>query len=812
VTLDNVAPAVTLTSPTSGGAVAGVVSLQADASDNTGVTRVDFLVDGVLLASDTTAPYAVDWDSGMWLNGSHTLRASAHDAAGNATSSPQIIVSTNHPGSAAYDYSLRVPKCATPGSICDTTGHLRGRHSGELYGGPTTINGTCSDGTDSLEAQKINRIKLSSINGERFAQGQRARIEVHVNALDTATDALDLFYASDANNPAWTYLTTLQPGAAGAQVLSTEYVLPGGKLQAVRARFRVGGGNGSACGTGALDDHDDVAFAVDSGPTVTLNKPLNNALVRGSVWVYASASDEQGVARVEFYVDGTLLFADTSALHDFDWDSTTVADGVHTLTVKAYDTGDLVTTSTPVVVTVDNTPPDAALTSPAPGTYLRGTALLEAATGENQGVTQVEFYANWSLIGTVTSPPYTLSWNTSGLGSGSYALAVRAYDSAGNSRTSTSVGVTVDNTAPTTAISAPAQNAWLRGTVQINATASDSQGVARVELYADGTLIGTDTSAPYTVSWNSTSVQDGVHTLAAMAHDHAGNVRTSSAVVVNTDNTVPDAALTSPLHGTWLRGSVSLEATASDTGGVTKVELYDGATLLGTVTTAPYVMSWNTVGVAEGAHTLAVKAYDSIGNVRTSAGVAVTVDNTAPVTALSAPAQNGYVRGTVPVSATASDTYGVDRVEFYADGALLGTASVAPYVVSWDTTTVANGSVVTLTTRAYDLAGNVTVSASRTVTVDHTPPTVAITSPANGASFSFLTFSTTLQASASDNMGVTQVVFHDGATVIGTDTTAPFSVSWSLGGVPKGTHTLTAKAYDAAGNVTTSAPVSVKVN
>jgi hypothetical protein len=69
-----------------------------------------------------------------------------------------------------------------------------------------------------------------------------------------------------------------------------------------------------------------------------------------------------------------------------------------------------------------------------------------------------------------------------------------------------------------------------------------------------------------------------------------------------------------------------------------------------------------------------------------------------------------------------------------------------------------------------------------------------------------------VQASAGDNVAINRVVFYDGAAVIGTDTTAPYSVSWSLLGVPKGTHTLTAKAYDPAGNVTTSAPVSVKVN
>ncbi|HZH18497.1 MAG TPA: Ig-like domain-containing protein [Archangium sp.] len=810
VVLDNVAPTVTFTSPADGAAVAGVVSLQAHASDNEGVTRVDFLVDGALLASDTTAPYGVDWDSGQWLNGNHRLVASAWDAAGNVTSSAQVTVSTNPPGAAGYDYFLRVPNCTTPGSVCDTTGYVRGRHSGEFNGGPSTLQLACADGAGSLDAQKIQRIRLSSVNGERFIQGQRVRIEVHVSAAEPSTDALDLFFASDANNPSWTYLTTLQPGTAGAQVLSAEYVLPAGKLQAVRAQFRVGGGNGSACSTGPLDDHDDVAFAVDSGPVVTLDFSSNSA-VKGSVYLSATANDPQGVARVEFYDGATLIGTDTSFLYGLSWETTTVADGLHSLTARAYDTGGLATTSPAVVVTVDNTPPDAALLSPAPGMFLRGSAVLEAAATDNQAVSKVELYANWTLIGTLSTAPYTMSWNTAGVGDGTYNLMVKARDGAGNVRTSAGVGVTVDNTAPTTALSAPAQNALLRGTVQVSATASDAHGVARVEFHDGAALLGTDTTAPYAVSWNSATGADGAHTLTTRAYDTAGNVRTSTAVVVNTDNTPPDAALTSPTPGTYLRGTALLEATASDTGGVTRIELYDGATLLGTATTAPYTLSWNTSGVADGAHTLTVKAFDGIGNERTSTEVTVTVDNTAPVTALSAPAQNASVRGTVPVSATASDAGGVERVEFYAGTALLGTSTTAPYVVSWDTTALAHGSV-TLTTRAHDAAGNVTVSAGRTVTVDNTAPTVAITSPANGASFSGFTFSTTLQASASDNVGVTQVVFYDGGAVIGTDTTAPYSVSWNLLGVSKGTHTLTARAHDAAGHVTTSAPISVKVN
>ncbi len=85
---------------------------------------------------------------------------------------------------------------------------------------------------------------------------------------------------------------------------------------------------------------------------------------------------------------------------------------------------------------------------------------------------------------------------------------------------------------------------------------------------------------------------------------------------------------------------------------------------------------------------------------------------------------------------------------------------------------------------------------------------MAITSPRNGAAVSGFV---TVSANASDNSSVSQVVFSDGATVIGTDTTAPYSVSWNTLLHPRGQHTLTARAQDAAGNVTISAAISVTV-
>ncbi|AKJ03808.1 Ig-like protein group 3 [Archangium gephyra] len=815
VTVDNVGPAVALTSPASGATVNGVVSLQASATDGAGVSRVEFLVDGVLLGSDTTAPYSVDWDTGWTVNGSHTLQARAHDTLNQVSTSAQLTVTTLQPGSAVYDSVLGVPRCATLNTVCDTTTLVKGRWADEPSA-PNTISSNCQDGSASAfeaNSQKINRIKVSSLDGATFAQGGRVRIDVHVNVFDTATDALDLFYANEARTPSWTYLTTLRPAATGAQLLSAEYVLPAGFLQAVRAQFRAGGGSSSACSTGSYDERDDVAFAVNGDPLVTLTAPSSGALVQGLVSLTATASSASPMNRLEFYVDGTLIGSDTTAPYALSWDSATVADGPHTLLAKAHDTGGRVGTSAAVVVNTDTTPPEVALTSPVQGSYLQYSVVLEATVSDSGGVAKVEFYRGTTLLGTDTTAPYSMTWSTTSVADGAHTFSVKAQDRLGNASTSPGVEVIIDKTSPSEpVITAPASYALVRGTVQVSVTTTDNLGVARVEFHAGTTRLGTDTSAPYEVSWDTSTLADGTYSLSATAYDHAGNGRSSGLIIpVTTDNTPPAAALTAPAPGTFLRGSVTLEATASDAKGVTKVEFYRGTALIGTATTAPYSMTWNTSSVADGTQTLWVKAHDKAGNVRTSSEVAVTVDNTAPVTAVSAPAQGALLRGTVPVSATASDAVGVERVEFFAGTTLFGTATTAPYVVSWETTAGAQGGI-TLTTKAYDAAGHVSVSAGRTVTVDNVAPTVAITSPANGTSFSFLTFSTTLQASASDNVGVTQVVFYDGATVIGTDTSAPYSVTWSLGGVPKGTHTLTAKAHDAAGNVTASAPISVKVN
>jgi Big-like domain-containing protein len=99
---------------------------------------------------------------------------------------------------------------------------------------------------------------------------------------------------------------------------------------------------------------------------------------------------------------------------------------------------------------------------------------------------------------------------------------------------------TTDTTPPTTSISSPANGATVSGTVAVNASASDNVGVTQMQLFIDGTLVASNTSATsLSFSWSTLSVADGSHTIVSKAFDAAGNVGTSSTITVTVSNGTP---------------------------------------------------------------------------------------------------------------------------------------------------------------------------------------------------------------------------------------------------------------------------------
>jgi bacterial leucyl aminopeptidase len=248
--------------------VSGTINVNANASDGTGVTRVELFLDGGLLGTDTAAPYSVAWDTRSSSAGGHTLLAKAYDAAGNVGTSATVNVTvSNSSGTqyATYDGTLRVPKCGGIGSRCESGTLLNGRANlGPESNAPNTLQGTCADGTSGTYHvdESADAIAVATVDGTPMAPGKQVRVEVKVWAYSGYTsDKLDIYYAANASSPVWTFIATLTPTNSGVNTLAATYTLPAGSLQAVRASFRYGG-SAAPCPTGGYNDRDDLAFSV----------------------------------------------------------------------------------------------------------------------------------------------------------------------------------------------------------------------------------------------------------------------------------------------------------------------------------------------------------------------------------------------------------------------------------------------------------------------------------------------------------------------------------------------------------------------
>jgi hypothetical protein len=199
----------------------------------------------------------------------------------------------------------------------------------------------------------------------------------------------------------------------------------------------------------------------------------------------------------------------------------------------------------------DTTPPARSNGQPA-GTLPAGTTqtTLSLATNENAtcryGTSQDIAYA--SMPNTfATTGGSNHSTAASGLANGgNYTYYVRCRDVAGNANPDDfTIAFSVanppppDTVPPTVSMTAPANNATVSGSVTVSATANDNVGVAGVQFLIGGELLGAeDTTAPYSISWNSTSVANGgPYQLSARARDAAGNTTPATAVNVTVNNT-----------------------------------------------------------------------------------------------------------------------------------------------------------------------------------------------------------------------------------------------------------------------------------
>jgi hypothetical protein len=469
--------------------------------------------------------------------------------------------------------------------------------------------------------------------------------------------------------------------------------------------------------------------------------------------------------------------------------------------------------------------------------------------------------ATANRIGQTSTTTYT---DTSFSVAGTYYYVVTSQDSSGLTSVPTNqvaAVITLDTISPTVSLSSPVAGATVAGTVTVTASAADNVAVAGVQFLLDGANLGAEVAGPrssYTFSWNTATASNGAHTLSARARDGAGNTALSANVKVTVANAASSGG-----------GSNGLVAAYSfNEGKGTTVSDSSGNNLTGTISGA----TWTTSGVYGGALSFnGSTSYVDLGN---PSALRLTGSMTleAWVKAAANPADDGQIiaksnghgwqlktspdTGAETFGTLVSSTSGTDTQRYSKTVRSLNTwyhvASVYD-AASKTLNTYVNGVLDSGTLKgavpASQLDSSVNVNIGRrtngfyfngvidevriynrdlsqaeiqmdmftavgltTVSTDKTPPTVSISAPAAGAKVSG---TVTVSASASDNVGVAGVQFlldgaNLGAEVTGSGPT--YTTTWNTTTATNGTHTISARARDAAGNTSTAANISVTVS
>ena len=577
-------------------------------------------------------------------------------------------------------------------------------------------------------------------------------------------------------------------------------------------------------------------------PTVAITSPTGGSTFTAgnNVAVTAAANDSDGtVSRVDFFAGTTQIGSATSAPYSATWSN--VAAGTYSLTAKAVDNDGTATTSPPVSIQVSaaaNQPPTVSLTAPANGANYTAPANISLAASASDGdgtITKVEFYNGAAMLNTDTALPYAFTWPS--VPAGTYGIRAVAYDDKGAIASSATATVTVTappNQPPAVSLTAPSNGATFTApaTVALAATASDSDGtISKVEFYNGTTLLNTDTTTPYSYGWSN--VAAGTYGVRAVAYDSAGASANSTTVTINvssstsngliasyavnegTGSVVSDSSGTGPAgtitNAAWTNGRYGQGVSFAGNGEVN----FGDVDLTGSFT----VMGWlQTRSLYSGTcGSFVMKMYDygfEICGGQLYAEVA---------------ANNAWT-GRVAKTLTASDlnvwrhvalTYDGSTVRMYFGGSLVNSATGAhttnnnpllfghwfPGAGEYFDGLVDEVRLYSRVLTAAEIQTDMNTPISGTT--GNKAPTVTLTSPANGASFTAPT-NITLTASASDTDGtIARVEFYNGTTLLNSDTTSAYSFTWSS--VAAGTYSLRAVAYDNSGASATSTTSTVTV-
>ncbi|KNC17650.1 hypothetical protein AC790_01395 [Pantoea sp. RIT-PI-b] len=816
VNIDTVAPvAITgLAAANNNGSTPVAINAGGSTNDNTpalsGSAEAGSLViirDGTAIIGSVTAGSNGSWSftTPTLADGAHTLNVTATDAAGNV--SPNAAF--------ALTIDTVAPSPVTNLVINDNVGTIQG---------PLANGAVTDDATPTLSGT------------------------AEANAIVTIYDGS-------------TVLGSVTAGAGGAWTFTTATLSNG--VHPLSVTVKDAAGNTSAATTPVSITVDTVA---PTASTLVITNDVTNTTVPSGGATNDTTPTLSGVAeagsRVTIY-DGAAPLGTAIAGSDGSWTFTTgvLTTGPHPLSVTVTDAAGNVSGTTSASVIIDTTPPAAvtnlvaannngstAVTIPNNGVTNDSTPLL---TGSGEIGAKISVYDGTTLLGTTTvGSNGTWSFVSTALSNGTHTLNVTATDAAGNVSPTTSTTLSIDTVAPN-----PVTNLVITddvGTIQgplANGASTDdatptlsgtAEANAIVTVY-DGTTVLGSVTAGSTGAWTFTTatLSNGTHPLSVTVTDAAGNTSAASATVSIIVDTVAPAAstlvITNDVTGTVVpSGGATNDTTPTLSGSAevgSRVSIFDGGTLLGTVTVGSGgTWSFTTGTLAQGTHPLSVTVTDAAGNVSGTTAASVTIDTVAPaaVTNLVAANNNGSTAIAIPNNGATNDSTPLltgngevgARISVYDGTTLLGTTTVGSNG-SWSfiSTPLSNGTH-TLNVTATDAAGNVSPNASTTLRVDTVAPaasSLTITDDAGSTPVTLVngayTRDTTPVLNGTAEVGAI-VTIYDGTTALGSVTVgAGGTWTYTTAALANGAHPLSVTVTDAAGNVSTgNTAVTVNVD
>ena len=408
----NNSPAITLTSPANGSAYVAPATINLAASvtaNGHAITQVQFYNGATLLGSVASAPYTWSWNNVSVGNYSLSAKAVYDSGSTVASASANVTVAAAKPVAgltfAADSGTFTAPFVANNGTLSQSVLTVVTNGGRAVYPFNVTNAGN----------YLVSAMVIAPNTGEN---------SLYVNIDAEPTDPLmiwDIPPCSVLTNATVSWRGNGNGDPASSQYIPAVFALSAGTHQLIIT----GREANTTLGT--------ITIAAITPPTIALTAPANNAAFTAPAAINLAASvtaNGHSITQVQFYNGATLLGSAATTPYNFSW--TNVSAGSYSLTAQAvYDSGSTVA-STAANVTVTNVPlPSVALISPADGaSYLAPATISLAASVTTNGhsITQVQFYAGATLLGTATKTPFGYSWTN--VNAASYSLTARAvYDS-----------------------------------------------------------------------------------------------------------------------------------------------------------------------------------------------------------------------------------------------------------------------------------------------------------------------------------------------------------------------------------------------